>query len=153
MSRRVWLSVAVGAVVVALVVGAIFYFTSGDAGSAYPTFSSTPAPDDYESLADLAAALEAKGLPCKLEYQDMDAAGQETIEEFATCLLFADPGKNVELWRFKDEGSRDRWGAAFASSTLVITGPNWIATPQDQERADAVRGAIGGSLSGKVPTP
>ena len=112
-----------------------------------PSFSETPEPVEYGSLDDLAADLKARGLECTdLEPQNLKAAGHPTVKEFATCNLLGSTSLNINLWFFKNRSRRDLWLDAFRDKTHVVYGPNWIVTPQDERRALAVQGAIGGEL-------
>jgi hypothetical protein len=151
LSRTTIVFLVVAAILLAVVVSLVLPEGRSEVGSPLPSFESTPSPERYESLQTMAEALKEKGMACgALEYQDMEAAGQPSVSEFATCYLMEHQELNIEMWLFETKADRDKWLTSFRGQTMAIYGPDWVVTPNDEERADAVLGALGGEVLSPV---
>jgi hypothetical protein len=109
---------------------------------------SAPSPKTYDSVLDLAAALEREGLGCNNPDTGLKGYVTPRDTEAATCNLTGDfAQRNVTLLV-----NLKREEVAVVSDGLVgVAGANWaIATTHQRERqAQAIIGAIGGR---EVPT-
>lgn len=89
---------------------------------------------EYESVADVAAALEDEGIACP-SVESSPAA--ELVAEQGTC-------GGHDIYVFDDESARDRWLEVGAGLGDVVVGPNWAIVPG--ERAGSIADALGGDV-------
>ena len=110
-----------------------------DSGSKLPA----PSPESYESVLDLAAALEQEGLGCKNPETGLKGYFTPRNTEAATCNLTGDFGtRNVTLL----VNSKGDEVATVSRGLVGVAGANWaIATGYQRERvARVIIEALGG---------
>lgn len=91
-------------------------------------------PDEFASVADVAAALEEEGIDCP---SVKPSSSGELVAEQGTC-------DGHDLYVFDDEADLDRWLRVGAGLGDVVVGPNWaiVTDGAAQEVADALGGEV-----------
>jgi len=117
----------------------------GASGNASPV---TTTPSSYATVADLAKALNDKGIPCVLSYPGLkDDVSQA---ELSVCTI-DDEQAFLRVWHGTDQVKKFLATPDGQSGTLAVGG-NWTISFQTSAPAVKIATALGGSAPGSATT-
>jgi len=115
-----------------------------------PTPIHLPIPDPpararrYESMEEILAAIEARGLPGCATFKPLRPITHPGLVDQALCGFQEYSVQNFEVFIFDSAARRRSWLPSFPENTVY--GPNWIISAHTRHRAKVIQGALGGKL-------
>jgi hypothetical protein len=99
----------------------------------------SPGPSSFDSLDELAAAIDGAGIPCEGVRASGDA---QLVSSAGTCI-----GSGLRLYLFDDPADLDRWAVVAAGLGPMGIGPNWAVTG-DYDAVERVNDDLGARPAG-----